>query len=219
VEPRLVQDQLRLAFGHWGRPGRLRVDNGRPWGSRGDFPTELALWLAGLGVGLIRNPPRRPERNGVVERSQGVGKVWCMPWACATAEQLQATLEEMDRVQREEYPASAGRGRLAAFPAMEHSGRGYDPGWEEEHWDFGRACAYLGEFAVVRRVDRRGFIYTYNRNHYVGKIHQGKHVYVMFDLTSAEWMYSDESGRELRREPAREITTESILGLSVTRRE
>jgi hypothetical protein len=48
---------------------------------------------------------------------------------------------------------------------------------------------------------------------------QGKHVDVMFDPTWAEWKNSDESGQELRREPAWEITTESILGLSVTCRE
>src|SRR5271157_1101411 len=30
-------------------PARIRVDNGTPWGSAGDLPTDLALWLFGLG--------------------------------------------------------------------------------------------------------------------------------------------------------------------------
>jgi transposase InsO family protein len=71
VPPADVRDQLRLAFARWGLPGRLRVDNGAPWGSKGDWPTELALWLIGLGVGVTWNTPRRPQENGVVERSQG----------------------------------------------------------------------------------------------------------------------------------------------------
>ncbi|MBV8078333.1 MAG: hypothetical protein JO284_18120 [Planctomycetaceae bacterium] len=33
VPPREVQAQLRQAFTRWGRPERLRVDNGASWGS------------------------------------------------------------------------------------------------------------------------------------------------------------------------------------------
>jgi hypothetical protein len=41
---------LRRAFARWGRPEQVRVDNGTPWGARGELPTGLVLWLAGLGV-------------------------------------------------------------------------------------------------------------------------------------------------------------------------
>ena len=71
-----------MAFGRWGLPGRFRVDNGWPWGALGDFPTELALWLIGLGVGMHWNNARRPQENGVVERSQGTSARWCEPWTC-----------------------------------------------------------------------------------------------------------------------------------------
>ena len=82
VPPTETQAQLRLAFGRWGRPERLRVDNGPPWGTRGDLPTDLELWLLGVEVGVAPNPPRRPQDNGVVERSQGTGKRWGEPWTC-----------------------------------------------------------------------------------------------------------------------------------------
>ncbi len=39
---------LRAAFARWGMPVHIRVDNGYPWGSTGDLPTELGLWLLGL---------------------------------------------------------------------------------------------------------------------------------------------------------------------------
>src|SRR5262245_9618109 len=62
VPPAATQAQLRLAFARWGRPQRLRVDNGPPWGAaRGDLPTDLGLWLAGLAVGLDYNPPATPQ--------------------------------------------------------------------------------------------------------------------------------------------------------------
>ena len=68
VPPTSTQAQLRLAFARWGRPGRLRVDNGTPWGAaRGDLPTDLGLWLAGLEIGVDYNPPATPQDNGVIE--------------------------------------------------------------------------------------------------------------------------------------------------------
>src|SRR3954471_12459569 len=103
VGAQAVQQQLRAAATRWGLPQALRVDNGTPWGSTGGLPTELALWLIGLGVRAVWDPPRRPQRNGVVERSQGVGQDWGEPHTGAGAAELQTRLDELDRVQREEY--------------------------------------------------------------------------------------------------------------------
>jgi hypothetical protein len=41
---------FRQVFVRWGLPDRVRVDNGYPWGTPRDLPSELALWLIGLGV-------------------------------------------------------------------------------------------------------------------------------------------------------------------------
>src|SRR5262249_10523303 len=91
-----VQAVLRQTFRRWGRPWCFRVDNGTPWGSSGDLPTDLALWLLGLAIATTANPPRRPQDNGVVERSQGTGKRWAEPGTCADATELQQRLQEMD---------------------------------------------------------------------------------------------------------------------------
>ena len=93
VPPADVRDQLRRALSCRGLPGNIRVDNGSPWGSKGDFPTDLALWLIGLGVEMIRNTPNCPQENGVVERSQGTGNRWCEPWTCEATTELQSRLE------------------------------------------------------------------------------------------------------------------------------
>jgi hypothetical protein len=213
-----TQAQLRRAFARWGRPERFRVDNGVPWGSAGDLPTDLALWLIGLGIGVDWNPPRRPQDNGVVERSQGTAKRWAEPGACATAAELQRRLEEMDGIQRQEYPSVRGRSRLEAFPELAHSGRVYTPAWERAHWSLAAVAAHLAGYAVPRRVDKSGTVSVYNRNHYVGKIHAGKTVHVMFDPEAIEWIFADEKGQQLRSRPATEISRKAILGLMVTNR-
>jgi transposase InsO family protein len=130
-----TQAELRSAFTQWGLPRRIRVDNGVPWGSDDGLPTELECWLTGLGVTLVLNPPYRPQKNGVVERSQGIAKQWTEPYTCATAEELQTRLDLMDRRQREQYPhGPTGRPRLQVHPTLMHSGRTYKPDDEAEQW-------------------------------------------------------------------------------------
>jgi hypothetical protein len=219
VPPTDVQAQLRLAFGRWGRPERFRVDNGVPWGSWGDLPTDLALWLIGLEVGVDWNPPARPQDNGVVERSQGTAKRWGEPWTCDSPEELQRRLVEMDGIQRQEYPSVGGRSRLEAYPGLAHSGRIYTPEWEDTHWSLAAVGAHLAGYAVRRRVDGTGTISLYNRNHYVGIIHKRKTVYVMFDPGVREWIFADEEGRQLGRQAATRISREDIMGLTVTHRD
>jgi hypothetical protein len=79
-------------------------------------------------------------------------------------------------------------------------------------------AAHLSGYAARRRVCQRGVISLYNRNHYVGVIHQGKPVHVMFDPERREWVVADEAGRQLCRKPAPEISPERILSLTVTNR-
>ncbi len=209
---------MRKAFARWGRPGRFRVDNGTPWGSSGDLPPDLALWLIGLRVEVVWNPARQPEKNGVVERSQGTGKRWAEPGTCASAEELQERLTEADTIQRDEYPSVAGRSRREAFPGLAHSGRSYSAAWERRHWDLDGALAYLSGYAVPRRVDRSGMVSIYNRGHYVGTLHCGRVVFVMFDPERVEWVFTDDKGSQLRCQPAEQVTRERILSLSVTTR-
>jgi hypothetical protein len=218
VPPADVQAQLRLAFARWGLPATIRVDNGGPWGSAGDLPPDLALWLLGLGVAVHWNDPRRPQQNGVVERSQGTGKRWAEPGQCDSPEELQRRLQEMDAIQREVYPSVGGQSRAAAFARLRHSGRRYSPTWEERHWDRARVLEHLAGYAVRRRVDKNGDVSLYHRPHYVGCMHQRQEVFVMLDPRRAEWVFVDLQGRQLRSQPAEELQAERIRRLTVTNR-
>ena len=72
VDPVAVQKVLQQSFEQWGLPKSIKVDNGKPFGDpqRSSVPV-LALWLIGLGVEVIWNPPRSPRANAKVERMQG----------------------------------------------------------------------------------------------------------------------------------------------------
>ena len=212
-----TQAELRRAFARWGLPRRLRVDNGTPWGSAGELPTDLALWLIGSGVEMIWNPPRRPQDNGVVEHSQGTGKRWAEPATCRDAAELQRRVEDQDRIQRERYPSIAGRSRREAFPGLRHSGRPYRAEDEATAWDLRRVLGHLAEYVVVRRADGGGTISLYNRSRYVGPAAAGRDVYVTLDPLEVEWVYASREGTCYRRQKAEELTAERIIGLNVSR--
>ena len=169
----------------------------------GDLPTDLALWLIGLGVGVDWNPPRRPQDNGVVERSQGTAKRWAEPGACASRGGVAA--------------AAGGDGRHPAPGVSERAGP-QPPGGVPAVGAFGPGVyAGLGASALEPGGGRRrtwpatrcrggwtsrgrcrcttGIIMS-------GVIHQGKTVHVMFDPEALEWIFADEKGRQLRSRPA-----------------
>jgi hypothetical protein len=208
-----VQEQLRRAFCRWGLPLRVRVDNGKPWGSSGDWPPVLALWLLGLGIGVIWNPPRQPQKNGVVERSQGTAKRWAEPEQCDSVEELQARLDEADGLQRDAYPYVQQRSRSVVWPALRHSGRPYTVAGEAEQWCLVRVLEHLGRYVVVRRADSSGKVSLYDRLRYVSVRQAGRLVVVQFDPERREWLFADESGTQVRSQAAEEMQAERIRTL------
>ena len=193
----------------------MRVDNGKPWGSWSDLPPVLALWLIGLGVELLWNPPRQPQYNGVVERSQGTAKCWAEPHTCATAEELQRRLDADDVLQRERYPFRAGRSRWELFAALAHSGRVYAASAEASVWDLAGVLEHLSGYAVPRRVDQAGKVSVYNRSLYVGTMHGGQTVWLMVDPERREWLFVGADGSQLRAIPATELNAERIRTLTL----
>jgi hypothetical protein len=194
------------------------VDNGSPWGSRGDLPTELVLWLAGLAVRVHAIRPRRPQDNGVVERSQGTAKRWGDPPSCHCAQELQAGLDEADRIQREVYPNRGGRSRLEVFPELKHSGRSYARADEPATWDLERARQCLAGYGVIRAVNGSGCVSVYNRSQYVGTAYRNSNVIVRYDPQKNSWLFYTTDGGLLNTQAASEISTEMICNMQVSLR-
>lgn len=196
-------------------PETLRVDNGSPWGSWSDLPTVLALWVIGLGIQMHWNDPRRPQQNGVIERSQGLAKNWGEPGQCQTVRQFQNRIHHEDRLQREAYPAIDGASRMTAYPGLKHSGRRYSISWEKRHWDWDLVLTHLAGYAVQRKVDSSGKVGVYHGKLYVGTMHKKKQVYLQFDPERIEWIVSDTTGAQLRVIPAKEMTPFAVRTLKL----
>jgi transposase InsO family protein len=192
------------------------VDNGAPWGKRSDLPSPFALWLIGLGVEMIWNPPGRPQHNGVVERGQGTTRRWAEPEQCQSVAQLQENLDRVVRFQRDIYPALAGQSRSAAHPQLAAGGRPYDPAREAEQWQLERVCRWLEQGVWRRRGDKSGKIYLYNWGYYAGERRARQWVSVRFDGSTREWVLLADEGQEIRRYAAQQITAERIVSLDVT---
>lgn len=211
---------LRTWFAQWGLPQQLRVDNGTPWGSWSELPPDLALWLLGLGIGMVWNRPRHSQGNAVIERAHGVCQRWVEPATCPSVAVLQARLDWATALQRERYPALAGQSRLAAFPALAAGGRPYDPDQEAAQWDERRVWAWLGERVWGRRVDQVGRISLANRAVGVGRRWAGTEVTVRLVVPNhaPSWLIRDAHGTLLRQHPAPELGRERILALDVSHR-
>jgi hypothetical protein len=219
VPPLQVQDLLRRWFERWGMPAELRLDNGLPWATLYQLPTAIELWLAGLGVSVLFNPPGRPQHNGVVERSHGTLQRWADFKECPDFLELQRRVLQADLIQRERYPALAGKSRLEAFPELAVPHRAYSRPWEEENWDMEKAKELLEAHVAYRQVMSKGQIKVYKRRIQVGRENYGKTVLVRYDAASECWTVSRADGSLLRSVSACDISRSSILTLSISDRD
>ncbi len=209
---------LRRIFARWGLPDRVRVDNGYPWGTPRELPSEVSLWLIGPGVEPIWNPPARPARNPKVERCNGLTQQWGELRTCTGWRQAARRLEWAGRVQREEYPAIRGRPRIEAFPAPRAPRRAYQRAGERAAWDLARVGAFLARGCWRRLVDCIGRISIYGHGRSIGRPRAGREVLLRFEASSRLWVVSDPNGEEIKRLPATELTRGRILAPAVSRR-
>jgi hypothetical protein len=209
-----TQGALRDAFARWGLPLAMRLDNGYPWGNWSELPTALALWVAGLGVGLKFNPPRRPRHNGVVERSHGVSKAWAEVPTCASAEELQARIDDLDKIQRQEYRVRKGKSRWELFEGLRVKRREYSP--QEADWREDLARRYLAGEVAMRQVDGQGKAKVYARAYYVGVVHKHKPCCVQYDPDEGAWVFGSLDGAQWCRHKAEQITAARIRALDVS---
>lgn len=196
----------------------MRVDNGYPWGTSRDLPPELALWLIGLGVGVIWNPAAQPTSNAKVERCNGLTQQWGELRRCSDIRQAARVLAWAGRIQREEYPALRGRTRLEVFPQLKTPRRAYRRSREAALWDPSRVDALLAQGCWKRRVDCNGRISIYGHGRSVGRTWAHQEVGLRFEASSRCWMVSDRAGELIKQIPASELTRERIMALTVSRR-
>jgi hypothetical protein len=172
---------FRRTFTRWGLPQAIRVDNGYPWGTPRDLPTELALWLIGLGLEVIWNPPAQPQMNPKVERCQGVAAAWAEPHTCADPTQLDDHLDWVCQIQSREYPSIHGASRVESYPQLLVPWRPYQESQETKLWELDRVDRWLSQRMWSRRVGQNGVISMYGHRRSLGRAYRGQDVVVRFD--------------------------------------
>jgi hypothetical protein len=213
-----IQEMFRRVFTRWGLPQAVRVDNGYPWGTPRDLPTELALWLIGLGVEVIWNPPAQPQKNPKVERCQGVADAWAEPHTCGGPEELKERLAWACQTQRQEYPSVYGVSRIESYPQLMVPRRRYQPSHEPQLWELARVDRWLAEGVWVRRVAKTGVISMYGHRRSLGRMYSGQAVMVRFDAEKRYWVVSDTAGKTLAQYLASELSQARIQSLAVGRK-
>jgi hypothetical protein len=178
----------------------------------------LALWLIGLGVGVIWNPPAQPRHNPKVERCQGVADAWAEPQTCTSPAELTDRLDWACWTQCREYPSVAGSSRVAAYPHLLVPRRGYQESREPELWEADRVDRWLSPRIWSRRVSQTGVISLYGHDRSLDRAYRGQEVVVRFDGETRRWIVADEAGQDLAQFLAWELSRERILSLAVSRK-
>ena len=218
MEPLAVKQVLQQTMSQWGRPERIRVDNGMPWSTQSPVPSALALWWVGLGILPIYGRPARSTDNGVVERSHGVLAQWVEPARRTDVADCQDRLAWAVQTQRARYPACGEQTRCQAFPDLFTNPRSYTPDQDAALWQPRRVLDYLAQFHFQRKVEKLGQITLFANTYAVGRAYSRQTVEVQLDPDSAAWIIRDEAGHDIRRLPNQELSYQAISQLQLGKR-
>lgn len=219
VSVRQVQEDLRVTFTRWGLPDEIQVDRDPVFvgSTRLEWPGTLILWLVGLGIVVRINPPRRPDKNGTVERAH---RTWnehvVVGRDFADREELQQETDQAWADRNWHLPSRAkgcdGRPPLVAHPELLIPRRPYSRETEVSLFDLERVDRYLVQWEWRRRVDSTGQISLADHNQRVGRSYQGQMVKIHFDPTTREFVCRTVEGKEIHRFSLMEVSAEYILG-------
>jgi hypothetical protein len=211
-----LQQAVCRCFEQWGLPKSIRVDNGRPFGDpqRSSVPV-LALWLTGLGIEVIWNRPRCPRDNATVERMQATSSRWAEVEQCSNCAQLQYRLDQVAKVQREQYQVRrmGQKSRKELYPAVWSNTRVYGDG--SSAFDLLRVRDYLSRVTFVRKVSKKGCINFYAQKVHVGCRYHNQYVSLHYDAQTNSFKVEDENKTAIGHFTADNFSQQNIVNLSV----
>ena len=209
---------LRLAFAEWGLPATLSVDHDSVFydnTSRSPFPSQLQLWLAGLGVLLLFGPYRRPTDRGMTERSHQTWAAqviqgqrftdWNALWA---ALQMRKTfLNEHLPCRTHDYIPP-----LVAYPQARVPQRPYDLLHEQDLFDANRIAALLAPGRWFRTASNVGAVKLGGIRYPLGATWANREVEIHFDPDDAQLLFCDASRSLHQRLPIQGISYRDLAG-------
>jgi len=216
-----VRSVIRSAATEWETlPDAIQTDNevclaGQP---TDPAPSQLTLWLAGLGVVHRFIRPGQPTDQAQIERThRTLDNFTDIPDGLADLECVQQRLD----AEREQYntlfPVAAsycaGRPPLLAHPDLRQPRRPYRPEWERQLFEEQRVYDTLASVVLERKVSKVGQIQLGGRSRGVGRTYAGQTLMVRCDPHSHEWVIRTADGNEVTRLPVQGMDVTSLTGL------
>ena len=214
-----VQNTLRDAFAHWGRPLFIQTDHENVYVGSPEryFPSLFTLWLVGLGIEHRPSRKKRPTDQGSVERGHRTQENWV--WqdeTFATLTALQQALDQHQQLYNEAFPAQAGHCQgqppLVAFPSAHHSKRNFDPALEWHLFDLDRVDAFLTQQLWTRLVNDNGVVSFAGFRYYLDPSFVGQTVSISFVPAGRAFAFAQADGTLIRSLPARGFDKIDIIG-------
>jgi transposase InsO family protein len=216
-----VRSVIRSACSEWETlPDAIQTDNevclaGQP---TDPAPSQLTLWLTGLGVVHRFIRPGQPTDQAQIERThRTLDNFTDIPDGLPDLASLQQRLD----AEREQYntlfPAAAsdcaGRPPLIAHPELRQPRRPYRLEGERQLFDEQRVYDYLASVGLERKVSQVGQIQLGGRSRGVGRAYGGQTLAVRCDPHSHEWVVRTGDGSEVARLPIQGVDVTSLTGL------
>lgn len=211
---------LRLAFEEWGLPKTIQVDRDSVFianHSKSPFPSQVYLWLLGLGVNLcfIDVPP--PQKQAMVERShQTINKQTIKGQNYECWKRLfQFTNERRDRLNKNlPNRLLGGKPPLVAFPKAVHSGRFYSIEQEKHIFDIRKVYKYLAKCCWYRKLTKVKTISLHGEVYYLKNLTRGIQVQVQikFCNRAKRLIFRDAKEHIIAKLPFQNLSIQNIMG-------
>jgi transposase-like protein len=216
-----VRSVIRSAATEWETlPDALQTDNevclaGQP---TDPAPSQLTLWLAGLGVVHRFIRPGQPTDQAQIERThRTLDNFTDIPDRLPDLECLQQRLDEERDQYNRLFPVTAsdcaGRPPLIAHPELHQPRRPYRPEWERQLFEEQRVYDYLASFVLERKVSQVGQIQIGGRSRGVGRAYVGQTLALRCDPHTREWVVRTADGSEVVRLAVQGLDVSSLTGL------
>src|SRR6266571_2830145 len=194
---------LRRAFLTYGLPETLTLDHGTVFYDNttpSPFPTRLHVWLLALGIQVRFTRKRCPTDHAIIERThQTMTAQALLGQTYSSHADLWAGLDERRAVLNQHFPSRAlsHQAPLEAYPHAMHSGRMYQPEWEEDLLCLERVWTYLRACRWFRRIRTNGFFCLGGYSYYLGKHVAQRSRAILFDADPVAFLCQLEGSEEL----------------------
>jgi len=188
-----IQQHLIKVFKEMGIPKNIKIDNGRPFGDpQMELITPLVLWLTGMGINIIRNRPKRPTDNAVVERSQGVMGKWTEYKKCKNTDELQSRLLREAKFHNFHFPIrrKGNKTRIELYPNMQKT----QTRWKASNFELKKVLDLMAKGSWERKVSSNGQIGFYGQRFSVGQKYRHQIVSIKLNTAQNKWFIYDASG-------------------------